>query len=514
MENHALLSFFAQRDASQRSSTSVRVDDLRDATEPSTPPHEQVPGPTSDASDRRRAKYALWLVDSIAIAVATLAAVSDDRFFAGARSSILWSVGFGVVVFVALRRLWGDGRGRLRVSVLDEMARVVAVTATTAAMVIAVRVVLMAEVDIGAQTVRQWAFVTCYLVVGRVGCSVGRRGRPRVAGVNTLIVGSGRVGTTLARRLSERPELGLTAVGFVDHPEYPGPVADDGFLPLLGTTAELEQVVARHAIGHVVIAFSSAPDAALVGLLGRCRRVGVSVSLVPRMYEEITSRIQVEHLGGIALIQVGQADPRGWMFSVKYAIDRLVAGLALLVLAPLMLSLALAVRLSSPGPVFFRQRRVGLDGERFDMLKFRSMEVTADPGSEHPSAEYMAWSDIGPSAAMDRLTPVGRWLRRYSLDELPQFINVVRGDMSLIGPRPERPELVESFEDQVYRYGDRHRVKSGLTGWAQVNGLRGSSSLADRIEWDNFYIENWSPWLDLKILVLTMPALLLGRNAG
>jgi lipopolysaccharide/colanic/teichoic acid biosynthesis glycosyltransferase len=182
------------------------------------------------------------------------------------------------------------------------------------------------------------------------------------------------------------------------------------------------------------------------------------------------------------------------------------------------------VKATSPGPVFFRQSRIGLDGREFDILKFRTMRV-AEPGQENDAAWAASvlggGADAGacasasaePPAVVDRRTPIGRFLRRWSIDELPQLLNIARGDMSLIGPRPERTGYVRTFEQHIHRYGDRHRVKSGLTGWAQVHGLRGETSLSDRIEWDNWYIENWSPWLDLKILALTVPALLSGRGA-
>jgi lipopolysaccharide/colanic/teichoic acid biosynthesis glycosyltransferase len=168
-------------------------------------------------------------------------------------------------------------------------------------------------------------------------------------------------------------------------------------------------------------------------------------------------------------------------------------------------------------PIFFRQPRVGRDGHVFDMLKFRTMRGTPELGGELDAH----WASIAvgdgnggaePATGDDRRTRLGRVLRRLSIDELPQLWNVLRGDMSLVGPRPERVHYVELFEEAIYRYPDRHRVKSGLTGWAQVNGLRGETSLADRIEWDNFYIENWSPWLDVKIILKTLPALLAGRG--
>ena len=183
---------------------------------------------------------------------------------------------------------------------------------------------------------------------------------------------------------------------------------------------------------------------------------------------------------------------------------------------PLLLAAALAVRLTSPGPVLFRQERVGLDGHVFEMLKFRTMMV-APPGVENDAAwaARMIGTEAAPAAegGVDRRTPIGRVLRRWSLDELPQLLNVARGDMSLVGPRPERTGYVRAFEQHVYRYGDRHRVKSGLTGWAQVNGLRGDTPLEDRVEWDNYYVESWTPWLDLKILLMTPMAVLGGHGA-
>jgi lipopolysaccharide/colanic/teichoic acid biosynthesis glycosyltransferase len=179
--------------------------------------------------------------------------------------------------------------------------------------------------------------------------------------------------------------------------------------------------------------------------------------------------------------------------------------------APLLATVAALVKLSSPGPIFFRQRRVGLDDREFDILKFRTMRV--DPDGRENDARWVAetlgvFDEADDVSVEDRRTPIGRLLRRTSLDELPQLLNIARGEMSMIGPRPERSGCASMFGDHVYRYGDRHRVKSGLTGWAQVNGLRGQTSLQDRIEWDNFYIENWSPWLDLKILLLTPGAIL------
>ena len=183
-------------------------------------------------------------------------------------------------------------------------------------------------------------------------------------------------------------------------------------------------------------------------------------------------------------------------------LDSALAAVVLILISPLMVLLATLVRLSSPGPILFRQRRIGRDGHPFDVLKFRTMRVP----DARSSQQFELPEGVAPGGVEgeDRCTPIGRWLRALSLDELPQFINVLRGDMCIVGPRPERPEYVEQFSRDVHRYEDRHRVKSGITGWAQVNGLRGQTSIADRVELDNFYIQNWSISLDLKILVLTV----------
>jgi exopolysaccharide biosynthesis polyprenyl glycosylphosphotransferase len=252
----------------------------------------------------------------------------------------------------------------------------------------------------------------------------------------------------------------------------------------------------------VILAFARARDEELVELVRRCDEAGLEVSLVPRLFESVNERFELQHIGTLPLMALRNIDPKGWQFTVKYALDRIVAGVLLVVLAPLLLAVAAAVKLTSPGPVLFRQRRVGLDGQDFVLLKFRSMHI----GYEAAGFKLVAGMAPGGIEATDRRTPIGKLLRRTFIDELPQLINVLRGEMSLIGPRPERPEFVALFSDTVNRYGDRHRIKSGITGWAQVHGLRGQTALADRIELDNHYIDNWSAAMDLKILALTLTA--------
>jgi exopolysaccharide biosynthesis polyprenyl glycosylphosphotransferase len=279
---------------------------------------------------------------------------------------------------------------------------------------------------------------------------------------------------------------------------------------------DLGALMDRHEIQHVIIAFSNAPHEQLLDLARHCWELGVSVAVVPRLFEIQGERLVMEHIGGLPLMDLRPANPNSWKLSVKYGIDRVIAAIVLLVISPIMLAAAAAVGLSLGAPVLYRQRRVGRDGRSFDMLKFRTMHDAPSAGHEADAdwaAEQLGGSQLAqPETPYARVTRVGAVLRRFSLDELPQLLNVLRGDMSLIGPRPERASYAERFEEDVYRYAERHRVKAGLTGWAQVNGLRGRTSLRDRIEWDNHYIENWSLWLDLKIILMTIPCLLRGQG--
>jgi exopolysaccharide biosynthesis polyprenyl glycosylphosphotransferase len=409
------------------------------------------------------------------------------------------------VIVLGLLHLRGMYGWRLRVSVLDDLRSVVAATALASMALLTLRVLLPGEVDdLAPQALRLLAFSAVYLAAGRVAYDWAQLAARRGGELTkpTLIVGAGRVGRLTANRLLEHRELGLQPVGFVDKE----PLDEQSLpLPVLGASWDLERLIEQHGIEHVVVTFSTAPSEVLLREFERCEQLGVSVSLVPRLFERVTERLTVEHLGGLPLLTTHRPDPKGLQFALKYTIDRILAGLLLLVLLPLFALLALGTLLSVGRPIFFRQPRFGLDGREFEMLKFRSMRAAPDPGRV---------LDLPPDTAPggvegdDRRTPFGTLLRRTSLDELPQLLNVLKGDMSLIGPRPERPDFVRLFEDNVYRYGDRHRVKSGITGWAQVHGLRGKTSLSDRVEWDNYYIENWSLWLDVKILLMTVWAVL------
>jgi len=400
----------------------------------------------------------------------------------------------------------GMYRRRLRISILDGIAPVVGAISVAAMIVLAT----VSIVDFGALTTpliaRAWLFGVMYVGAGRVVLALAqRRARARgTLGRPVLIVGAGAVGAHVARRLEEAPEYGLRPIGFLDADPPPSIEVVDRRAPILGGPDQLVEVAAQTGARHVILAFTRSPDLGLIPLIRRCEELGLEVSVVPRLFDSMNERVALDHLGGLPLLELRAIDPEGWMFAVKHLLDRAGAALVLLGLAPLLLAVAAGVKLTSPGPILFRQRRVGRDGTVFDLLKFRSMRSVEDG-----DGRFLPRAGAAPGGVEgeDRRTGLGRWLRRTSVDELPQLLNVLGGEMSLIGPRPERPEFVELFGQDVDRYTDRHRVKSGITGWAQVHGLRGQTSLADRVEWDNYYIENWSPWLDAKILLLTVMAI-------
>jgi exopolysaccharide biosynthesis polyprenyl glycosylphosphotransferase len=434
----------------------------------------------------------LYLAASAALFAATsVRIVADDR----------WLAAVFPLVVLGLMHARRSPDERLNGSMVDTIAHVVGVVSLSAMVTIALDSIAGGVHPIGL-AVRLWLFSVVYLGAARVMLLTIRRQAMRVTALATptIIVGAGVVGEHLVRRLVDEPRYGLRPVGFLDSDPLPkaGRRAAP-FLPILGGVNDLDEALESTGARHVILAFSAEPDQSLVEKVRQCHARGVEVSLVPRLYESINERATLDHVGGLPVVSLRPTDPRGWQFAVKHSIDRTFAFVALLALAPLMLIVAAAVKLTSPGPVLFRQRRVGRDRRAFDLLKFRTMREAM------PDATFNLPEGVAPGGVegADRRTPIGRFLRESSLDELPQFLNVLRGEMSLIGPRPERPEFVERFSAEVERYEDRHRVKSGITGWAQVNGLRGQTSIADRVEWDNYYIQNWSLGLDLRIVALT-----------
>ena len=446
----------------------------------------------------------LLLSAGVFSAAATGAAAADARVV----------VPLVVLAAVAAVRLLTRGVSGMRPSRMDrlDMIREI-VTALALGLVggLAATSLAGADTDEAVRTLALYAATAAAaMTTGRLVLSAAQRRSHirRGNGVRTLIIGAGAIGSQLERRMLSYPGLGLLPVGFLDdHPIAPPRVARRS--PVLGSPADLEAIVERTRAEHVIVAFSSTPDSDVLPLVSRCQRLGVDVSLVPRLFEAINDRGRTEQLGPLPLVRLCNTDPSSAPFMVKHLLSRTIACVAIVLASPVFLAVALAIKLTSPGPVLFRQARAGRDGHVFEMFKFRSMRVGGEARSDSAALLHIE-RGAGPGGVEgeDRRTTVGRFLRRTALDELPQLFNVARGDMDLVGPRPERPDLIAVLEPTVRRYEDRHRVKAGMTGWAQINGLRGQTSLEERIEWDNWYINNWSLWLDLKILIWTPLAVL------
>lgn len=319
---------------------------------------------------------------------------------------------------------------------------------------------------------------------------------------HVLLVGDGELGQAVNERMARHPEFGLKVRGFLTE----DPLRVGGFVgstPICGQWDEVAEIVERDRIDQVVFAlpFDSLPR--LGGLVSQLDAAAVDVKVVPDVDRFVSLKSGIEEFGGLPLISLRETPLIGWNRVAKRAMDMTLAFLGLIVFAPLMALIALLVKVSTPGPVLFAQERMGLDGRVFRVWKFRTMALDAEAES----------GPVWTTEDDPRRTRVGRILRRFNLDELPQLLNVLRGEMSLVGPRPERPVFIEEFRSRVPKYMLRHMVQAGMTGWAQVNGWRGNTSIEQRIEHDLYYIENWSLRLDLKILVLTFVRGFAGKNA-
>ena len=450
-----------------------------------------VPEAPPEKDARRRQRRLTWMLALAATDLATAFAASLIV------PGVTWQVFAAFCVFAAVLLVSGGlYRSRLYLSVLDDLPSMWGRVAVAGALVTAVGV-------IG----NQWAsrsilyftaaFAVLQVLTRALAFALARRSRrSRRHQHKTLIMGGGEVGALLARTLIDRPETGLQPIGFLD--DDPLLALEDWPVPHLGGNADLVRIVTSRDVDHIVVAFGSAREAAVVDVLRECDRLACEILFVPRFYEVHSTARDMEIAWGIPLVRMRRAPFRSLSWRLKRVIDIAFSGFALAFLAPVLAVCALAVRASIGSPILFRQERVGLDGRPFTLLKFTSLR----PVDTTESAQN--WN----IAQDDRLTAVGKILRRTSLDELPQLWNILRGDMSLVGPRPERPYFVDKFTHQFPRYMARHRVPAGLTGTAQVHGLRGDTSIADRARFDNYYIENWSLWEDVKILLRTVSQVL------
>jgi Undecaprenyl-phosphate glucose phosphotransferase len=315
-----------------------------------------------------------------------------------------------------------------------------------------------------------------------------------------LIVGTGDVGRMILQKIRQMPRLGYQVVGFVDGDTAVG--QEILGVPILGEVDDIPALIKEHEIEEVIIGRPELAHQELLAIIARCERGQVGIKIFPDVFQIIATELSIGDLGGLPLLSVRDVALRGWKLTLKRAVDLVGSAVMLVVLSPFLMLVALAIKLDSHGPVFYAQERMGLDAKPFWCLKFRSMRSDAEKDGP-------GWTVEGDP----RVTRLGRLIRRLSVDEFPQFINVFLGEMSLVGPRPERPVYVEQFRRSIPRYMDRHREKAGLTGWAQINGLRGDTSIAERTKYDLWYIENWSLWLDFKILLRTFFSIFRGRHA-
>jgi exopolysaccharide biosynthesis polyprenyl glycosylphosphotransferase len=407
-----------------------------------------------------------------------------------------------VMAVLGILLLTGGGRyrARLHLSVLDELPTILTrlLTATAAVASVILYMHQREAVLVFLQTACQ---ATALVLVGRVITTrltafARRRG---IVQYHTVLVGGGPLAAELAKILDQHPIYGHKVDGFVDDGDH---FPAEQYVPRLGRLADLDIAVATTGACALLVADGNLDERALIDAVRTEECQSADLLVVPRMHHFHTQTGLADHIGSIPIMRIRNPNLRGPARLIKRALDIAFAVAASLVLLPVLVTAALAVRIEGGPGVIFRQVRVGRDGKHFQLLKFRTM-----PPADELESETL-WC-VGQDA---RVGPVGRLLRSTSVDELPQLWNIFRGDMTLVGPRPERPFFVAQFSAQFDRYAHRHRVQAGLTGLAQVSGLRGDTSIADRARFDNFYIENWSLWLDIKIIVRTFREVLLHRG--
>ncbi len=398
---------------------------------------------------------------------------------------------------------WRDGAMR------GEISRILRAWLSTLILVVSVVALIRLEIWFGSsyRWIGTWGalgfvFISSYrLIVSTVLSWLRSRGWSQG---RIVMVGMNPMAIAASNQLNDSPWAGLQVIGYVDDRADPRIPITDFSLPRLGSLSDLASVVTCQRADEVWVAFPFRGETRAEQVLHELRHFPISIRLVIDCFAfKMSEHLNLNEVVGIPTLDISVSPLRGINRYVKEIEDRVSALIILVLVSPLMLLVAVGVKLSSPGPVFFRQERVGWNNRSFTMLKFRSMPVDVE-------------SDTGPVWAKPgerRATPFGAFLRKTSLDELPQLFNVIRGDMSLVGPRPERPDFVEMFKDQVPNYMKKHMVKAGITGWAQVNGWRGDTDLHRRIEHDLYYIQHWSVWFDLEIAARTFVSGFVNKNA-
>jgi exopolysaccharide biosynthesis polyprenyl glycosylphosphotransferase len=390
---------------------------------------------------------------------------------------------------------------------LDEFYRIFAATSIGTVVTIALTTFLFKnstlELDFSrVMVIYAWLLTVILVTVGR-SVLVLIRNLLRRRGVwadRLLIVGTGEIGRMILQKVRQMPRLGYSIVGFVDG-EAPAGQQIMG-VPVLGAVDDIPAIIKDHEVEEVIIGMPELSHHELLAIISRCERGQVGIKIFPDLFQIIATELSIGDLGGLPLLTVRDVALRGWKLTLKRSVDIVGSGVGLILLSPFLMLTSLAIKLDSPGPILYAQERMGLDARPFWCLKFRSMRIDAEKNGP-------GWTTEDDP----RVTRIGKFIRHFSIDELPQLINVFVGDMSLVGPRPERPVYVEQFRRSIPRYMDRHREKAGMTGWAQINGLRGDTSIAERTKYDLWYIENWSIWLDLKIILRTVFGIFSDRHA-
>jgi exopolysaccharide biosynthesis polyprenyl glycosylphosphotransferase len=404
-----------------------------------------------------------------------------------------------LVVVYFFYRLYHLRRGESRI---DELYKLIPATSIGIIVATALTTLLYRDLEYPRLLlVLVWLFTLLFVALGRLMHGMLRSlayargwGELRV-----LIVGAGEAGNLILEKIRSSPRLGYRPVAFLDDDLVGMKVLG---LPVVGRPEDLGETVRSLRIDEVIVALPDAPHQQILSIVSKCEDGGVSIKVFPDVFQIMAAEVNIGDLSGLPLLAMRDVALRGWRLSLKRAVDIILSGIFLVLASPFMLLIALLVKLDSPGPAIFIQPRMGLDAKPFPIFKFRSMRSDAEKDGP-------GWTTKDDP----RVTRLGRFLRRTSLDEFPQFINVFLGHMSLVGPRPEQPAFVEQFRELVPRYMERHREKAGITGWAQVNGLRGDTSISERTKYDLYYIENWSLWFDFKILLLTALKFFRDRSA-
>jgi len=457
------------------------------------------------------------VVDALMIFCAFLAAyklrASLDLFSAFEQPS---TVTYEVMLLVVLATLLGTfslaGLYNLRrgVSRVDQFYRVSGAVSIGVVLSIAINSILLGNRFIYSRQMLLigWVLAIVLVTAGRFvhGEVVGLLRRREAARDRLLVVGAGKTGTLVLETVARSPWLGYEVVGVVRHGRNgQAALAEEQLcgVPILGDDLQLAALCREYNVDEVIIALTGTPHEEVLTLTQRVIDLPVNIKVYPDTFQLLTNNeLSLDDLGGLPMVGIRNVALRGWNRGVKRLMDVVFSALILVVIAPFVVLLATLIKLTSPGPVFHMQERVGRDGRSFLCLKLRSMEVGAEDST----------GPVWARANDPRRTRLGQIMRRYSLDELPQFVNVLMGEMSIVGPRPERPHFVQQFSRSIPGYAYRHHEKSGITGWAQVNGLRGNTSIEERTRYDLYYVENWSPLFDIKIIVKTVWLVLLPDN--